>query len=449
MVSLYQFFYMKNTAQKDIENSLDTPLEYKENPEMEVLWTKTFQDEYKPDVIIDFKKIKDFLIKNNKEDTYRKMRDYNYNIINPMILCDMFIKNPNKKLNISFLESLPDNIKRCLADLLLEILSFTHIQKELWTAMLFWIWHHCYVYSNKRNEKLKEFLINSTSFIWSEKNYNLLEKSRMSQRQLHRNWFNIRSTLLLFEIAKHLPEDITDWQIDEYLKKTLWKNFSLSPLYARQEYTKGKAEERYRKDIDNSGNTIDPDSIYKTSTYIDHPKKSRYLKIPNRQNPDIYKDRSWMTYKIYLDGPMGIGLFHDNKPIAIISFSLWDKDIFFIHQIQSVIAEHYDRYGRMTHKNVNPLVHTIPRQKTLYDIVVLLAKKYGCKKIVIQSWENNEWLNKNRQELQYNEKEERLKEVEIDKPHLSLDIAKQIYDVFAKKQWFKKNKKTKNRDKEI
>lgn len=33
--------------------------------------------------------------------------------------------------------------------------------------------------------------------------------------------------------------------------------------------------------------------------------------------------------------------------------------------------------------------------------------------------------------------------------HLSLDIAEQIYDVFAEKHGFKKNKKSKNRDKKI
>lgn len=78
-----------------------------------------------------------------------------------------------------------------------------------------------------------------------------------------------------------------------------------------------------------------------------------------------------------------------------------------------------------------------------------MAKKYWCKKIVIQSWERNEWINKPRQELQYDDEEEKLIEVRLDQPHLSLDIAQKIYDVFAKKQWFKKKKKSKNREKKI
>ena len=120
---------MKNTAHKDTESHLEVVQEYKENPVMETLRKKTFQKEYKPDIKIDFQQIKDFLIKNNKEHEYRRMRDYNYKIMNPMILCDMFIKNPPKQWSISFLESLPKDTKRCLADLFLELVSFEQLQQ--------------------------------------------------------------------------------------------------------------------------------------------------------------------------------------------------------------------------------------------------------------------------------------------------------------------------------
>jgi len=81
--------------------------------------------------------------------------------------------------------------------------------------------------------------------------------------------------------------------------------------------------------------------------------------------------------------------------------------------------------------------------------VLLLAKKYQCKNIVIQSWEENPRTDELREELQYDEYKWKLVQVTIDQPHLSLDIAKQIYDIFAEKQWFKKNKATKNLDKKI
>lgn len=44
--------------------------------------------------------------------------------------------------------------------------------------------------------------------------------------------------------------------------------------------------------------------------------------------------------------------------------------------MQTVQSEHFDRYGRSTGSYVDPIVHTIPRQETVYDIVKLLAKKY-------------------------------------------------------------------------
>ncbi|HBB04730.1 TPA: hypothetical protein DCZ39_07745 [Patescibacteria group bacterium] len=123
-------------------------------------------------------------------------------------------------------------------------------------------------------------------------------------------------------------------------------------------------------------------STYEKDTIND---KERTLEVVNRKNPDRFKDLSGSAYKIYLDGPLGIGLFHDKKPVAIISFSLQNSSTLFIHQIQGITAEHFDRYGRMTHQKTDPIIQTLPRQEGLYDIVTLLAKKYQCKKIILQS----------------------------------------------------------------
>jgi hypothetical protein len=117
----------------------------------EHLWQEVFQDEYKTNTIIDFQKIKDCLLIKNEEDLWRKMRDYNYNIINPEILCNHFIENPPQSWNISFLESLDKNMKRCLADLLLETTPLTKIKEMFGMAMVFWI--RCYSYhSSKKHE---------------------------------------------------------------------------------------------------------------------------------------------------------------------------------------------------------------------------------------------------------------------------------------------------------
>jgi hypothetical protein len=61
----------------------------------------------------------------------------------------------------------------------------------------------------------------------------------------------------------------------------------------------------------------------------------------------------------------------------------------------------------------------------------MVSQKYDCKKIIIQSGENNDWINKPRKELSYDEYHKKTIEVELDQPHLSLDIAQKIYDTFA------------------
>jgi hypothetical protein len=85
----------------------------------------------------------------------------------------------------------------------------------------------------------------------------------------------------------------------------------------------------------------------------------------------------------------------------------------------------------------------------LYDIMTMVSQKYSCKKIVIQSWENNTWIKKSRKELSYDGYKKKLVEVELDQPHLSLEIAQKIYDTFAEKEGYKWDKKTKDWEKRI
>ncbi|MEI6118176.1 MAG: hypothetical protein WCP92_02790 [bacterium] len=144
---------------------MDIAQEYKENPEMEALRKKTFQDEYKPEIQIDFQRIKNFLIEGKKKNEYRKMREYNYNLMDPEKLCDIFIQHPHKTFDVSFVESFPSNIKRSIADMFLSLIPLENIQKKCGTAMLFRIWMHGYSYSTAHEKDLKDFLINSTDFV--------------------------------------------------------------------------------------------------------------------------------------------------------------------------------------------------------------------------------------------------------------------------------------------
>ena len=87
--------------------------------------------------------------------------------------------------------------------------------------MLFWLRHNCYSYSDRLTGDIKDFFINSTTFVGSEKNYNQLIKSRMYQWQLHRKEFNINATLNFFSIIKNLPYDLKDEEIQNCLEKKL------------------------------------------------------------------------------------------------------------------------------------------------------------------------------------------------------------------------------------
>ncbi|HBB04729.1 TPA: hypothetical protein DCZ39_07740 [Patescibacteria group bacterium] len=73
--------------------------------------------------------------------------------------------------------------------------------------MLFWVREYAYSYSEKREYLLKDFLI-ATPFVGTLKNYELLKKSYLAPRQLHRLPYTIDTTLFLFEMMKHLSEDI-------------------------------------------------------------------------------------------------------------------------------------------------------------------------------------------------------------------------------------------------
>ncbi|MCX6825564.1 MAG: hypothetical protein NTY80_05115 [candidate division SR1 bacterium] len=439
---------MKNTADKDVHSLLELPNRYKRNSSMEALRTRVFKQEYKPNARIDFKQIKDLIVA--KKEKYGKLSEYNYNIMDPEDICNYFIENPPKESNISFLESFSKHMKRCIADMFLNLFSFDFIQKKLGTAMLFRIWNHGYHYSDKRKEDLLDFLKNS-SFVGSEKNIQLLKKCDLMQWQLHQTSGTIDAVLLFFEMMKNLGQDILSEEIQNYLKHKMGEGFTLCALYPRNDNKLGKEEIRYGKELNALGNDISRESFMSTftrKTYtINHKEKS--MEVVDRKSPDLSKDWSGSYYDVYLDGPVAIGLFHNKEPVAVISFSLQDVHTIFIHQIQAINIGHFDTYGRMLHQKTNPILQPLPRQETLYGILSLLAKKYQCKKIILQSGENNKWTREKQKELTYNEEEQKQEEIYTDKVHLPLDIAKQIYDTFALKHGFKRNKKSNNWDKKI
>jgi len=53
--------------------------------------------------------------------------------------------------------------------------------------MLFWIWHYGYYYSDRRREKLKEYLIKNSDLFSSQEDFDILERSFETQRKIHKN----------------------------------------------------------------------------------------------------------------------------------------------------------------------------------------------------------------------------------------------------------------------
>ena len=87
------------------------------------------------------------------------------------------------------------------------------------------------------------------------------------------------------------------------------------------------------------------------------------------------------------------------------------------------------------------IVKDIDWENVLYNVVKELTDKYNIKKIIIQWWENNKWINEVWNDLEtpyfkYNCEIWRTIPANKWKKHLSIDIAKKIYDVFAEWQWF-------------
>jgi hypothetical protein len=87
------------------------------------------------------------------------------------------------------------------------------------------------------------------------------------------------------------------------------------------------------------------------------------VEVPNYESPDIYRNFTGKLYKVYLDGPIVIGVWHNKCPIALVSFSLQDKNTIYIHQMQKVAAEYFDRYGRPVAHKSDPILEQTDRQQ--------------------------------------------------------------------------------------
>lgn len=433
------------------EGSRTSQKKYSKNGnDPEALWSRVFWDEYKPDTAINFQIIKNHLLK--VLEKYGRLRDYSSSnlVPKPIALCDMFIASPINA-SINSLENISEPTKEAIADLLLWTVDLQAIKNSLGEAILYWIWYYANSYSKKCNEDIAAVWMQTWAFVWSEEQSGQLEKARLFQWQIHWKDFNIHTTLLTYDICKGMPSFLASTPVKNYLNNALGKDFSLQTLEARNASTYGKEKERFGKDVDTNGKELKRELTRSVWTYdkTGPDNKYRYTKIVNRGSDAIYKDRSWSMYTVYLDGPVGIGLFYKGLPVAVLSLSARDHKTLYIHQMQTIKAQCYDRYGREIGEKTNPITQTIPWQDTLYTIANMLCEKYSISWMIIQSWKNNKRIREPRKELQFDDIKRELVEVSTDQKHLSLAIAEHIYDNFARKKGFELDEKTRNWYREI
>jgi hypothetical protein len=107
-----------NTLQSTSESRLDTFIVPHENPELEELWTRGFGDEYKPENVIAFDKLLEFMTQRGRQ--YHK--DFQ--------LCKDISLKQSSSTSISFLNSLEPKEKRFLADFFLQYIPFEEIKER-------------------------------------------------------------------------------------------------------------------------------------------------------------------------------------------------------------------------------------------------------------------------------------------------------------------------------
>lgn len=335
-------------------------------------------------------------------------------------------------MSMSSLELLSYKQKQEIAEFMLWLRLPLEIQDVFGEYMLVWLW--AYIQDNTRQrEWLKKYLIDETTYIWSEAALTELNKTKDSSSK------TITATDMI--LGKNMLETMPS-----YLQNINQRNNYETPWLSLQAMTTHHAtsmheKKRFDKSFDHKWEDMD-----KLVSRID--KLYYKNKIEVLKKNAVRKNWAGTEYKIYMDAPIGMGLFLNDKPVAVLSYTIQWHDIY-IKQFQVVAPEHYDRYGRSLWSRAPKIAQELDRQNILYDTFVDFCKQYDCRKIVIQSAENNRRAKEKQKILDYDENRERRVSKPTEQTHLSIDIAKRIYDVFAIDHGFIQNTKTKDREKII
>lgn len=335
-------------------------------------------------------------------------------------------------MSMSWLESLPYKQKQEIAEFMLWLRLPLEIQDVFGEYMLVWLW--AYIQENTRQrEWLKKYLVAKTTYIWSEAVLTELNKMKYSSSTV------ITATDML--LGKNMLEIMPSYLTAANQNNDYGRQWLSVQLMTTHHATSLHEKKRFYRSFDAEGKNIDP--LVARMDKLEWQNKISIL----RKNA-VRKNWSGTEYSIYMDAPIGIWLFFKDKPIAVLSYTIQGYSIY-IKQFQVVAPKHYDRYGRLTWSRAPQIVQDLDRQNILYDTLIDFCKQCNCHKIIIEWAENNRRAKEKQKILDYDENKERRVNKPTEQTHLSIDIAKRIYDVFAINHGFIQNTKTKDREKTI
>ncbi len=363
------------------------------------------------------------------------------------------IKANNNALDIILLESLPHKEKVLLSYFLYMIFAgneanrFSIILDKFWLGLLVWT---CF-YS-------KRYIVDSLCGELNQINRNkyeyfkpLFKGIKQFITKVDSDNANVIRAIRELKFMQNIDACVDEIDVRDY---NLSKSFSFEWLSILRENRSGVwcDKKYYRYDTDRNWNPINVSNDW--WSYSDW-----YSKL-DRNEWSHHFDVSGKQFSIFLDSPCGFVLLDKWEPICMVWFYITKNNDLFINQIQKVKYTSYDRFWRSINEKYSQVLDDIDWKNILLNTSIEIAKKYGCKKIIIQWWENNKWT-----QIYYDRNDGRfiplydarqIKEEfwpliqelksENKKVHLSVEIAKKIYDWLAKENNFQYNEKTWNRE---
>ena len=93
---------------------------------------------------------------------------------------------------------------------------------------------------------------------------------------------------------------------------------------------------------------------------------------------NTYNKKGNKKYNLYLDAPIGIGLFYKKEPNAIISFNSLNKNTIMIRQLQGIKPKKIAASGKTIGRSSSRGLVVLDWQKLLVNIVEYIGYKLNC-----------------------------------------------------------------------